>query len=132
MLREQRNVRATLTQWGELDREDRETIVEILAESSLRDKLAEIAIRGRDDAHVNLDGARRTNARDFAFLKHAQQALLKNDAHLADLVEEDRTAAGRLEHSDAILHRASKCAAHVTEQLALEYALGERARNSPR
>jgi hypothetical protein len=39
---------------------------------------------------------------------------------LADLVEEDRPAGGRLEHADAVDIGAGERAAHVPEQLGLD------------
>ena len=63
---------------------------------------------------------------DDLLLQHAQHLGLRLQAHVADLVEEDRAAVGRLEHAAPLGHRAGERAALVAEQLALDQLLGNR------
>src|SRR5690606_36096431 len=63
---------------------------------------------------------------DGAVLDRAQQLRLQGERQLADLVEEQRPAAGGLETADAPLVRAGERALLVAEQLALEQRLGDR------
>ena len=59
-------------------------------------------------------------------LQHAQHLGLRLQAHVADLVEEDRAAVRQLELAAAVGHGAGERAAHVAEQLALDQLLGNR------
>ena len=60
----------------------------------------------------------------MTLLQRAQQLGLYRGRELADLVEEERAARGRLEASDAPLDGVGEGAALVTEELALDQALG--------
>ena len=52
---------------------------------------------GGDDAHVAADRRVIADALEHALLQHAQQLHLHRQAHVADLVEEQRAALGDLE-----------------------------------
>ena len=62
---------------------------------------------------------------DDPLLERAQQLHLQRERHLADLVEEQRAAVGRLELALLVGDRAGEGALHVAEQLALEQVLGD-------
>ena len=64
---------------------------------------------------------------DDLLLERAQELDLQLDRHLADLVEEQRAAVGRLELALLVRDRAGERALDVAEQLALEQVLGDRA-----
>ena len=81
---------------------------------------------GGDDAHVGLDRRATTDGRVFALLEHAQQAGLRLERHVADLVEEQRAALGLLEAALRALLRAGEGALLVAEQLALDQLAGDR------
>ena len=66
------------------------------------------------------DRLRAADARHDAVLQHAQHLRLRGEAHVADLVEEQRAAVGLLELPGAIGDRAGERALHVAEQLALD------------
>ena len=123
---EKRNVASALAQRWQLDREDVETIVEILAELAVAYRLAQIAVGGGDDAHVGLDGLVAPDALELVLLQDAQDLDLCLLGHLPDLVEEDGAAVGQLESADAALHRARERASLVAEQLGLEQRGGQR------
>src|SRR5690606_36828610 len=82
-------------------------------------------IRRRDDPHVDLAHVAAADAEHLAFLQHAQELGLELGTDLADLVEEERAAVGALEAAGAARHRTGERAALVTEELAIEQALGE-------
>ena len=98
VLQQERQVPAPLAQRRDLDVEDVEAVVEVLAEPALRDALAQVAVRRRDDAHVDA-GHRRVGAErlDRPLLQDAQELGLRGQRDLGDLVEEQRAAVGRLE-----------------------------------
>ena len=75
-----------------------------------------------------LTGTERVRAErlDHALLEHAQQLRLHGERDLRDLVEQQRSAVGRLEAPFALSHGAREGAALVTEQLRLDERLGER------
>jgi hypothetical protein len=58
-------------------------------------------------------------------LEHAEKLRLRRRAHLADFVEQQRTAVGRLELADLAVRGAGEGPFFVTEQLALQQRLGE-------
>ena len=100
MLRETADVLAPLCEPGQCDRDDVDSIEEVRAKAPLCDIGLEIAIRGRDDAHVDRDGGRATEALDLLLLQRAQQLCLNGDPELADLVEEEGATRSRLELAD--------------------------------
>jgi hypothetical protein len=61
-----------------------------------------------------------------SFLKHAQQLGLGREAHVGDLVEEDRAAVALLELAAPALGGTRESTALVAEELALEQRLGNR------
>jgi hypothetical protein len=58
---------------------------------------AQVAVGGRDDAHVDLDVFLPTEAAERAAFEHAEQGGLHSQGQLADLVQEDRAAVRQLE-----------------------------------
>jgi len=56
------------------------------------DPLAEILVRGGDDAHVDPAGLRHAHRLHLAVLEDAQHLCLRARAHVADLVQEDGPA----------------------------------------
>ena len=124
VLDERRDVLAALAQRRNLDAEDVEPVVEIVAERALCHDLREVAVGGGDDAHVDLDRRRRADRQDLLRFDGAQQLHLQVERQIADLVEEDRAAARALEQAFLVGDRAGEGAAQVAEELALEQTLG--------
>src|SRR5712692_2788003 len=124
--RERDYVLGPLPQGRDLDGEDRQPVVQVLAEAPLRDRLAQVAMGGGDDAHV--DAHRRSPAEPLhlALLEDAEKLRLQFERQLADLVEEQRPALGLLEAADAARGRAGEGALLRPEQLALEELGGYR------
>jgi hypothetical protein len=56
-------------------------------------------VRRRDHAHVDRDRLRRADGPHLALLQDAQQLDLQRHRHVADLVEQQRAAVGRLEQA---------------------------------
>ena len=75
---------------------------------------------GGDDAHVAADRAIAADALERALLQDAQQLDLHLHRHVADFVEEQRAALGKLEAPDPRGERAGEGALLVAEQLAFE------------
>ena len=91
------DVASPLAERRDRDLHHPEPVVEILAEAPLLHRLAQVAIAGGDDAHVDLPRLGRAEGPDLAVLEYAQQANLHTRLGLTDLVEEDRASVGDLE-----------------------------------
>ena len=120
MLHEHAHVAASLAQRRQLDDDDREPVVQIEAEATAVHLGAEIAVRRRDDAHVDRDVVLAADAPDAPPLEHAEQVRLDRERELADLVEEERAAVRALERADVRAIGAGERAALVPEELALD------------
>jgi len=108
------------------DGDDVEPEVEILAEAAPGGQLAQIAVAGRQHAHVDPHRARAADAHELPLLQHAQELRLRAEVHLADLVEQERAAVRQLELAALALVRPGEGALLVAEQLALDERLGNR------
>jgi hypothetical protein len=120
VLDEYGDVDRALTQRGQSNGNDVEPIKQVFAEGALCDELLEIAVRRRDEAHVDVNGLDATDALELALLQRAEQLHLHLDRDLADLVEEQRAAARELEATGLAAHRSRERATLVPEQLALD------------
>src|SRR6516225_4480117 len=105
-----------------LDRQvyDVEPVEQVLAELSVTDRVQEIGVGGGDNTNVDVEGSGLAERRDFAVIEEAEQFGLEVEAHLADLVEEQRAAGSATDESELVAVGAGKGAAAVAEQLALE------------
>ncbi|MNE86294.1 hypothetical protein D3C80_1833790 [compost metagenome] len=75
---------------------------------------------GGDYAHIDLVGFVAAQRAYFAFLQHAQQFGLQGQGHVADFVEKQGAAIGRIEQALMIAVGAGEGAFAVTEQLAFQ------------
>ncbi|SVJ77443.1 Uncharacterized protein conserved in bacteria [Klebsiella pneumoniae] len=80
----------------------------------------------RQHPHVHLDRPATADPLDLLFLEKAQQVGLQLQRQVADLVEEQGAAVGRLDPPDLALVRAGEGALLVAEQLGLDQVLGNR------
>src|SRR6266436_6340808 len=117
---EERNIFATLAERRQLDGDHAEAVIEILAEAALGNLLLEILVGGGDDSDVDVIFFVATNRPDLAFLEHAVQLDLHGQAHIADFVNEQRTAVSSLEKTVAILGGAGECPLHIAKQLRVQ------------
>ena len=124
---EQRDVLLAVLQARNVDRDDPQAIIQILAERARFDRLLGITVRRRDEAHVD-DGIRRlaTDPPYHAVLDHPQQLRLRRLGHLEQLIEEEGAAVGRLEQTGLVAHGAGERTLAVPEHLRLEQCLGKR------
>ena len=92
---------STLAERRQRDAEAIEAIVEIGAEAAVDQHQFEVAIGGGDDPHIGLDGFVAADALETLLLQHAQHLALHERRHVADFVEEERSAGALLELADA-------------------------------
>ena len=116
----QRNVVLALAQRREKDVDDVQAVVEVLAEPPVLDHLPQVAVRGGDDAHVDLDRVHAAEPHELALLHHAQQLGLGLGRDVADLVEEDAALVGEIAEALLRIDRAGEGALHVPEERGLE------------
>src|SRR5690606_35621472 len=100
-----------LAQRRQVDRDDVEAVVEVLAELAVADQLFEVAVGGGDQAHVDAEGLDAADALELRLLDRAQQLDLDLLRDLADLVEEEGAAVGELEAAGAAADGAGEGAA---------------------
>ncbi len=125
-VRERKHVLAPLAQRGYFDGEHLQPEVEVLAEGSLAHHLDQIAVRGRDDAHVDALALRTADAADLVVLEHAQELYLHSERDLPDLVQQQASTARCLDESLLVPVRSCERAPDVAEELGLEKLLGQR------
>ena len=126
VLDQRRDVLAPLAQRRHLDLSDVDPVQQVLPEQALGHHVVQVAIGGRDDAHVHPGGcAVGTHRYHLAVLEKPQQHRLHAQAHLADFVEEDRAAVRLLELPDFVAIGAGEAALHMTEELRFEQGLGD-------
>src|SRR5437762_10389603 len=118
MAGQERDVFAPLAQGRHPDRHDVEAVEQIFAEAAAGDFGAQIAVRGGDDADVDLDPARSAHPLEGLLLKGTDDLALRFQRHVGDLVEKQRAAMRPLERAD--LSRLAIVAGLAAEQLDLE------------
>src|SRR6266566_78090 len=100
--------------------------VEILPQLAVADGLLGIFVRCRNHAHVHGRFRFASQAAHLAVFEHAQELGLRGRGHLADFVEQKRSAVGQFEAADAALGRAGEGTALVTEDFAFHQSFGDR------
>ena len=98
-------------------------IEQVLAEDASLGGVGEVAIGRRDDADIDFDGLAAADAIDFAFLDGAQEFRLQPRIHFTDFVEQQCSAVGLFEFTNATGHRAREGAFLVTEEFGFEKVL---------
>ena len=103
-----------------MHRHDVQTIVKIFAELTLRNQSFEILIGRRDDAYIEANARLAADAADRAALQRSQQARLRMIRHVANFIEEQRSALCLFEPTNSLPDRAGERAFFVTEKLGLD------------
>jgi len=102
VLGQARDVLATLAQRGQWDLEGVDPEEQVLAERVGRDHLAQVAVGGAQDAHVDPERVVLAHAADLARLQEPEELHLHALVQFADLVEEQGAAIGDLEQPLAV------------------------------
>ncbi|MEL7238865.1 MAG: hypothetical protein AAGK78_08370 [Planctomycetota bacterium] len=127
VLDEQGNIAGSFSQWRDLEEEDGDSIVEVLAKAARVDLAAQVAIRGADDANIDGDLVVPAESSKRASLQCAEEAGLEAGRQLADFVEEQGSTVGAFEGADMLPFSAGKCPTFMAEQLAGDQGGHERA-----
>jgi hypothetical protein len=124
VLGEQRDLLAAFAQRRQLQRQRVEPVMEIEPERALTLHREQVAAGRGDHARVHLHLVHVADRAHALAVEHAQQRGLCRPRQLADLIEEQRTAAGLLERARPIAIRAREGAALPAEQRALDQPVG--------
>src|SRR4030095_1207092 len=114
---EQSNITTPIAKRRDLNRNDIEPVEQVGAEDPVPDGGREVSVRRRQ--HSDIDDNRLVSPHTFelSLLKHAQHGDLRSLGQLADFIQKDGPAVGRLESTEASLQRSGKRALLVAEQL---------------
>ena len=126
MGRQQRNILRAFAQRHRGDRKHVQSKIEVLAESPGRHLVAECPVGRRNDAHVDVQRPIATDALELPLLQDTQEFALQLQGYLADLVEKQRAAIGKLEATDTVTMRTCKSAFDMAKELAFEQLLRDR------
>src|SRR5262245_13801771 len=96
------NVLLPVAKWRHEDRNDVQPEIQILSKPSLPNLGLQVLVRGGDDADVDPDARVAADRLERLLLKDPEHLRLRLQAHVADLVEEQRAAVRRFEFSTAI------------------------------
>src|SRR3954468_16002526 len=116
MLHQQWNVFSSLAQARQLDRNDVQAVIKVLAESALFNSFFQGLVSRSEHAHVHVKGRVIAYSAYFAFLQNTQQSALQHLRHCPNLIEEDRAAIRFLKQSLFVIDSACKRAAPMSEQ----------------
>src|SRR5882762_7676603 len=125
--REEWNVVPAVAQGGHLYGNHAEAIIEVLAEAAFRNLLFELLVRSGNDADIHIRFFRTADRANLSFLQDTIQLHLHGQAHISDLVHEERAAVGGLEEALAVFVSPGKSSLHITEEFGLQESLRERA-----
>ena len=124
-LEQQDDIFSAFTQGRHLDGDGVQAVVEVFAELAVAYGSLNVDIRGSYDAHIGFAYFATAYTDVFAILQHAQQAGLCAQRQLAYLVEEESAAVGSSKIALMFADSTRKSALLVTEQFAIDGALGD-------
>src|SRR5262249_18613325 len=117
---EQRDVVLAIAKRWQFNREQAQTIIEVLAEPPGLHLTFQDAIGGGDNSHVHTPGPFFPDALKLSLLQHPQKLGLERKRNLPDFIQEQSPPIGQLEASHSIADRAGEGALDVAEELTLE------------
>ena len=125
MAHQSRDVVRTIPQGRQHHREYIQPVVEVVAEAAVGNHLRQVAVRGRNQPHIDLDRLRAAQALELLFLQHAEQLGLQLRGDVADLVEEQRPLVRQLETPDFLADGTGEGTLLVAEQFAFQQSRGD-------
>ncbi len=127
MIDQCRHVFLPVAQGGKFDLHRVEPEQQILAEQAIVAQLRRGHVGRGDDADIDRHRPVGADRRDLPLFEHGEQFGLQMQRQIADLVEEQGAAAGRLDAPDPVALGVGKGAFHMTEQLGIDQLGGDRA-----
>src|SRR4029453_11987780 len=89
----------SLAQGRNVERDHLQAIEEVGAETPFLDFLLQVTVGGANDAYADMDVRSAAQAAELHALEDAQELHLNSEAHLADLVQEQRSAVGEFQET---------------------------------
>ena len=129
MMRQSANILGAFTQSGNAQIDDIQAIKKVFAEGAMLDRFGQIAVGGGDDADIHLDRLGAADPVNLALLNCTQQLGLQAGIHLADFVQQQRTAIGFFKFADAPGDGAGEGAFLMAEQVRIPAGFPELRRN---
>src|SRR5262245_45061714 len=120
MMDQKGEVLSSFPQGRQMDGEATESIVKVLAKSSLFDQVREILIAGRQQADIGMDRFISPEPLKCLFLEQAKHFALRHRRQGGDFIQEERAVGALLELADALPVGASKSAALMSKKLAFQ------------
>src|SRR5208282_4658019 len=114
-----------LAERRQLQRNDVEAVIQVLAETAFANQLHQIFVGGRENANVDLDCIGAAETHELALLNDAEQLGLRFRANRGDFVEENRPLVSYFEKAFLRRDRAGEGAFHMAEQLRFEQIDGD-------
>ena len=113
-------------QGGQFDLDDVDAVEQVGAESLFVDGRLQVAVRGRDDSHIDADFVIAADRADLSFFQRSQQFRLHGQRQFADFVQQQRTGGCLQKEAFAVAARVGEGAFRVAEQFAFEQRFGQR------
>src|SRR6185369_2306591 len=121
-----RNVPFALPQWGQFNRDDIQTEIEILPERSFRDHRFQVQIGGSHQMDINVNRLSTADRGDLPLLQNPQEFCLSGETEVGDFVQEQGSAVRNLEKSHLRLDSSGKRSLDMAKQFTLKQILGKR------
>src|SRR5207245_1623431 len=126
LLGEEHHVLAALAQRWQVNREDAQPVVEILAELATRHGVGEVPVGGDDEAKVGLERHGAADPLELALLEDTEKFGLDGRREFAHLVEKECAPGGELEAARFLLVRSGEGAPFMAEELRLDERVWQR------
>ena len=126
MFHQEWDVGRPLAQRRQCDGEYVQAVEEVITKAPLSDRGTQVAMRGRNHAHIHVCSAHGAYPTHLALLQHAQQALLQSQTHVTDLIEQQSAVMRGFDQPRLVGERAGKRATYVAEELGFQQTFGQR------
>src|SRR6516165_7012001 len=131
MCGQNRDIFFALSQRGNLQWENIETVIKVFAKTARGYLFFQISIGGRDDPHIRLPGSVLAYTFITLLLQNPQQLGLQLQRDFTDLVQEQGSTGGEREAAGSILDSPGERALGVTEKFAFKQFLRDRSAIDP-
>ena len=123
---ELQDVVASVAEGRDLQLDDSQTEVKVFAEAAIVDQVRQRPVSGGDDADIGLNLVGTAETFKGVPFQNSKQFGLAVEAHLADLVQEDRSMVSTFELAEMLFCGSSECALFVAEEFAFQQRFIER------
>jgi len=126
MICQQWNIAAAFAQGGQLDFDNRQSIIQVLPKRPVLDHLQQICVGRCYQPDIQADLFVISQAGYLSIFQHAEQFNLRLHRHLADLVQKQGASVGVFELTDSFAHGSGKCPLLMPKQFAFQNTVRQR------